>query len=275
MVLIRNIVEKTRKVLKKQALMVAVICAVTVSANVSAYAGVNNMDYIVHAGGQAGYSIGTNSREAVNNSFMNGYRYIEMDFNFTSDGELVCVHDWDTDYFKMGKPKGKALSLNEFKYAKILGQYTTMSAEQLAWWLHEKPDTYIITDIKENNIAGLKYIAEHCGYVKDKIIPQIYSESEYDKVKAMGYKNIIYTLYKLSYSEKTNTSKIVKFAKNHDIYAITFSDELASEKYVNALKKSGKKLYVHTVNSTSQAEKLSNMGINGIYSDYTKENLKA
>ena len=28
------------------------------------------MDYIVHAGGQAGYSIGTNSREAVDNSFM-------------------------------------------------------------------------------------------------------------------------------------------------------------------------------------------------------------
>ena len=50
--------------------MLAVICAVTVSANVSAYAGVNDMDYIVHAGGQAGYSIGTNSREAVNNSFM-------------------------------------------------------------------------------------------------------------------------------------------------------------------------------------------------------------
>ena len=91
----------------------------------------------------------------------------------------------------------------------------------------------------------------------------------------MGYKNIIYTLYKLSYSEKTNTSKIVKFAKSHNIYAITFSSELASEKYVNALKKSGKKLYVHTVNSTSQAEKLSNMGINGIYSDYMKENLKS
>ena len=46
MVFIRNIVERTGKVLKKQALMLAVICAVTVSANVSAYAGVNNMDYI-------------------------------------------------------------------------------------------------------------------------------------------------------------------------------------------------------------------------------------
>lgn len=265
-------------VIKKlyKALSCAVIISVmAVSFTATSYAAtVDNMDYIVHAGGQAGDDIGTNSLEAVNNSFLNGYRYIEIDFNFTSDGKLVCVHDWDTDYFKMGKPAGKALSSTEFESAKVLGRYTTMTAEELAQWLYKKPNTYVITDIKENNISGLQYLSSHCGYIKDRIIPQIYNESEYDKVKAMGYSNIIYTLYKLNYSDKTNTSEIVRFAQSHRLYAIVFSTELATPNYVKALKGAGTKLMTHTVNSVSEAERLYKMGIDGIYSDYLKENLK-
>ncbi len=237
-------------------------------------AAVDSMDYVVHAGGQAGDDTETNSLEAVKNSFLNGYRYIEIDFNFTSDGKLVCVHDWDIDYFRMGKPVGKALSSEEFENAKILSKYTTLTAEELAQWVYQKPNTYIITDIKENNIAGLQYLADNCGYVKDRIIPQIYNESEYDRVKSMGYSNIIYTLYKLNYNDKTNTDEIVRFAKSHKLYAIVFSTELAVPNYVNALKSAGTKLMVHTVNSVSEAERMYSMGIDGIYSDYLKENLK-
>ena len=254
-------------------IIIASIAAASIAS--TAYAGtIDNMDYIVHAGGQAGDDIGTNSLEAINNSFLYGYRYIEIDFNFTSDGKLVCVHDWDTDYFRMGKPAGKVLSSEEFDNAKVLAKYTTMTAEELAQWLYQKPNTYVITDIKENNIAGLQYLAYNCGYIKDRIIPQIYNESEYDKVKAMGYNNIIYTLYKLNYSDKTNTSEIVRFAQSHKLYAIVFSTELAKSNYVNALKRAGTKLMVHTVNSVSEAERMYNMGIDGISSDYLRENLK-
>ena len=144
-------------------IIIASIAAASIAS--TAYAGtIDNMDYIVHAGGQAGDDIGTNSLEAINNSFLYGYRYIEIDFNFTSDGKLVCVHDWDTDYFRMGKPAGKVLSSEEFDNAKVLAKYTTMTAEELAQWLYQKPNTYVITDIKENNIAGLQYLAYNCGY---------------------------------------------------------------------------------------------------------------
>ena len=44
--------------------------------------------------------------------------------------------------------------------------------------------------------------------------------------------------------------------------------------YVSALKRAGTKLMVHTVNSVSEAERMYNMGIDGIYSDYLRENLK-
>ena len=268
-----NILKSIRKNIKSRIIPAAAAASVLMC-TVSYAGSAVQLDYVVHAGGQAGYETGTNSLEAINSSFDCGYRYIEMDLNFTSDGRLVCVHDWDTDYFKMGKPAGVALSLEEFKNEKILGKFTPMTVEELAKWLYERPDTYVITDIKENNIAGLKYIAENCAYIKERIMPQIYSEGEYAAIKDMGYTNIIYTLYKLSYSDKMNTDKIAGFAKSHELAAIVFSSELASDSYVKKLKACQTKLMTHTVNSRTEAERLKNMGIDGIYSDYLKENLK-
>ena len=100
-----------------------------------------------------------------------------------------------------------------------------------------------------------------------RLIPQIYTESQYDAVKAMGYENIIYTLYMLNYSQKTDTGEIVSFAKSHDLAAITFSSELASSSYVSALKQSGTRLFVHTVNDKAETQRLKDIGVYGVYSD--------
>lgn len=252
---------------------VALICAVIVSFSFSliTFAAetsvTENMTSIIHAGGVVGGEIGTNSLEALNNSFYNGFRYIELDFNFTTDGHLVCVHDWGTNYFGSNYNFKGAVSLEEFKKLKIEGKYTTLTLESLENWLMNKPNTYIITDIKSDNVAGLKYIKDNCPYMMRRLIPQIYNESQYDKVRGMGYQNIIYTLYMLNYSQKTNTREIVSFAKSHKLVAITFSKELATNSYVSALKKSGIHLFTHTVNSKAEIQRYKAMGIYGVYSD--------
>ncbi|MGE4214290.1 MAG: glycerophosphodiester phosphodiesterase family protein [Anaerotignaceae bacterium] len=253
--------------------LAALACAVTVSFSFSITAlaadksVAANMTAVIHAGGVVGGEIGTNSLEALNNSFYNGYRYIELDFNFTTDGHLVCVHDWEKNYFGSDYNFNGAVSLDEFKNLKIEGKYTPLTLKSLEEWLMNKPNTYIITDIKEDNIAGLKYIKDNAPYMMRRLIPQIYSEAQYDTVRAMGYENIIYTLYMLDYSQKTNTSRIVSFAKKHDLVAITFSSELATSSYVSALKQSGTRLFTHTVNDKAETEHLKAMGIYGVYSD--------
>ena len=82
-----------------------------------------------------------------------------------------------------------------------------------------------------------------------------------------GYQNIIYTLYALTYSEKTDTEAIVAFAKTHPLYAITFSSELAVPDYIGRLKAAGVRLYTHTVNSEVEAQIYESMGVDGVYSD--------
>ena len=49
---------------------------------------------IYHAGGGIDGLTYSNSREALEHTLNQGNRFVEVDFLFTSDGQLVCAHDW-------------------------------------------------------------------------------------------------------------------------------------------------------------------------------------
>ena len=53
---------------------------------------------IAHAGGGYRGDTYTNSFEALNENISNGFEYFELDFSFTRDYELVCIHDWSHSF---------------------------------------------------------------------------------------------------------------------------------------------------------------------------------
>ena len=60
--------------------------------------------YVAHAGGKIGKYTYVNNYEALKNSYNNGFRLIELDVEFTSDGVPVMLHSWDgfvTEYFNI------------------------------------------------------------------------------------------------------------------------------------------------------------------------------
>ena len=64
---------------------------------------------IAHALGEADGKIETNSREAFITSWENGFRAVEGDFTYTSDGTLVMRHDFEEDgsYYRLEiEPEG-------------------------------------------------------------------------------------------------------------------------------------------------------------------------
>ncbi len=52
--------------------------------------------YLAHAGGEINGQRYTNSLEALNLNYSNGFRIFEIDIITTTDGHLVCAHDWDS-----------------------------------------------------------------------------------------------------------------------------------------------------------------------------------
>lgn len=225
-------------------------------------------DYILHAGGVTPDGItGSNSLEALEYSYRRGYRIVELDFCFTEDGELVCVHDFDAYYTKLCEG---GVFADEFEEARFNTYgFTSLTLDHLAEWLYEHEDVIIVTDIKERNAAGARKIAEKYPELLDNFCFQIYDMRDYAEVSDLGFEKIILTLYHMSWNEKMDTDTIVRFAKDNSLAGITFDSALALEvpDYVDRLLAAGTPLFVHTVNDKAEEERVLSLGVSGIYTD--------
>lgn len=237
------------------------------------------MRYIIHAAGRLTgvdrdgvtrtYD-GSNSLEGMQQCIEAGCEVIELDFNFTSDGYLACIHDWYTEYADE-ITNNVPLTLEEFLACRIYRNFTPIWLGDVVEFLRENDGLYIVTDIKDDNIAGITAIAEYAPDLKDRFIVQIYSEDEYDAVRELGFEYVIYTLYRLDWSPKVDWRSLGKFSRTHPLVGFTFSYELCSvDGYVDGMLSSGTPLYIHTVNGDTEQQPYFDMGITGIYTDDVK-----
>ena len=238
-----------------------------------------DMKYIIHAAGRLTgvdrdgntrtYD-GSNSLEGLQQCADAGCEVIEIDFNFTSDGYLACIHDWYTEYADE-ITNDVPLTLDEFLECKIYRNFTPVWLGDIVDFLRENEGTYIVTDIKDDNLAGAAAIAEYAPDLKNRFIVQIYDESEYDAIRALGFEYIVYTLYRLEWGPKVDWKALGEFSKTHPLIGFTFSYELCPVNgYVEGMLKSGTPLYIHTVNGDEEQQPYFDMGITGIYTDDVK-----
>lgn len=224
--------------------------------------------YIIHAAGDIDGMAGSNSLEALELTYDAGCRFVEIDFQFTADGELACIHDWYRQYTSAIQADGTALTLAEFQACRIYDRYTPLWLDSLADYMTEHPDLYIVTDIKDRNTEGAAKIAADYPALIDRFIVQIYDGSEYDAVREAGFSHIIYTLYRLDWNSKTDTKALTAFAQTHPLLGYTFAYELCDvDGYVAGMLGAGVPLYVHTVNGTEAQQVYFDMGISGVYTD--------
>lgn len=224
---------------------------------------------IIHAGGAIGGYVGSNSLEALDRTYGLGQRYIEMDFVLSSDGVPVCLHDWSMFY--SNSLTETPITAAEFSAVKIFNEYTAVTLDSLVAWLNTHPDVYIITDIKVDNVGVLRQIAEKHPEIVPRLIPQIYGYEEYAPVRAMGYANIILTLYRLpTYEDKADAKKNAEFAKAHGLLAVTADVTLVDPAFAAAFVRAGVPLFVHTVNDIATQESLRAMGVSGVYTDFAE-----
>lgn len=218
---------------------------------------------ISHAGGQVKGVYYTNSKEAIDKSYENGFKFIELDFEWTTDENLVLIHEWKEKVEELFSKEPKMYSTEEFKSFKMIEGLTQMTIEDLAEWLYEHEDVYIITDVKSDNVNALKLIKEKYPELMPQIIPQIYKMDEFIPVQGLGYTNIILTLYASRYPDE----EIIDFARRHEIFAITMPMERAQTQLPNKLKQENVFVYTHTINEPELRKELEANGVDGFYTD--------
>ncbi|MBQ8371135.1 MAG: hypothetical protein IJ497_00830 [Clostridia bacterium] len=238
------------------------------------------MRYVIHGGGTldgidesfvARTYDGSNSKEGLEQCIAAGCEVVELDFSFTSDGELACIHNWAREY-SADIENGVPLTLDEFLATEIYANFTPMWLGDVADALRENEGLYIVLDIKDELLPALEKIADTCPDLKNRFIVQIYDKSEYDGVRSLGFEYVVFTLYRLGWAEKTDWKKLGRFAKNHPLIGYTFSHELCQDAvgYLDGMLTIDVPLYVHTVDGEEAQQYYFDLGITGIYTDDVK-----
>ena len=227
--------------------------------------------FILHMGGvTADGQIYTNSIEAADYSYECGYRWMELDFNWTSDGALVCIHDWGNWKLQQTDPSvNPPLTLAEFtRLDSERSDFHSFTPATLETWLKEHPGAMIVTDVKEHNIAAMEWLAEHYPDLRDRLIVQIYSLDEYMPISELGYSHIILTMYRIPWEEYHDIETLSAFIRDTRIMAITMAAEESVRDVFEALVATGIPVFVHTLNEPEQQSQWMADGAYGVYTDY-------
>ena len=230
---------------------------------------------VVHAGGslttQAGDEvIYTNSLDALQNMYNAGNRFCEIDIRETSDGVLICAHG-DETHLANGSDLPADADSAAFLSEHLFGELQPMSVEMLAAFMRKHPDLYIITDAQGDNLEISQKLANGWPDLRDRFIIQIYHEREYDPIREMGFRNLIYTLYRAD-DEERNLWEIAHFAETHELVGITIQKEqFYSMKNRIAMAHCGVPFMFHTVNDAAEIEAmLQKPYIAAVYTDLTE-----
>lgn len=208
---------------------------------------------IAHAGGGIEKKAYTNSYDALNLNIKKGFTYFELDFSFTQDEQLVCLHDW-ADSFKrsFGFSTDRKVTLAEFKtLVQEKSRFQKCTLDGLSLWLEENPSAFIITDVKENNYKALQLIAATIKNSEQRVIPQVYDPNNFVKIKKLGYKQIIWTLYRYQGDEQSILDWVKTFEPP---LAVTMPKQRAVTALPLKLQELDIPTYVHTVNSNGEKE---------------------
>ena len=236
---------------------------------------------IAHAFGEVDNKIETNSKEAFINAWENGFRVVEGDFTYTSDGVLVLRHDFEKDgsyaRLEIKTDQDKVMDSQTYLNTPIIFTQTPMRAVDLMYLMVEYPDMYLVTDTKDTDQATVQKqfrdivnIAKNIGHpeVLDRIIPQLYNKEMIKWIKAIHpFENWIFTLYLYN---NPDYDDIANYCKANGIQTVTLHVDRATRENVNKLKAKGLKVYAHTTNRYLTMKNLLNAGVDGIYTDRIK-----
>lgn len=239
---------------------------------------------VAHAMGGIDELTYTNSYEAFIVNYEKGLRVFEVDLLLSSDNKLVARHEWGQGFTQMlgqqetiEEERQEAVwSHNEFKEAKIKGEYEPLDWADIVELMELYPDVYIVTDTKQTTPEEIQEIftqiveqtKEWQPELLERVVPQIYNRDMWEPVQAIyPFDSVIFTLYQTHETDK----EVVQFAKEKQIAAITMSETRANAGLIADLKRVGVVSYVHTINDPELIAKFQRMGAYGFYTDFLAE----
>ncbi len=226
---------------------------------------------IGHAGGSYLGHPYTNSSEALQEN-LEYFTVFEIDFEWTADDRMIAIHDWNTIFERLyGFVPEEPLTMEEFRELDPEIPITPMDLPMLRQFLQDHPNVRIVPDIKSRTTEGLEAIAEAIPDHEKRIIAQIYQPEEWSHAVGLGYEDIIWTLYRFpdNYSVDTVMNALTRMQDDYPdrLYAAAMPVELVEHGHAQAIQETGIPVYVHTINSRQEMERMINLGVSEVFTD--------
>lgn len=135
--------------------------------------------YIAHGGGAIDGHPTTNSLEAITKTIDDSVKFIELDFQITSDSFLVAAHDWGS-FAQMSGIKVSAdnpPSYEVFKSARLFNKYTPLTCEMIDSIFQHHTDLFLVTDKTDDIRLLLKYLPK----LKGRLFIECFSKNSFEK----------------------------------------------------------------------------------------------
>ena len=147
--------------------------------------------FIAHAGGEIEGYVYTNSREALEKSVSEGYRYIELDLQYTADSVLVAAHSWEDFNTMTGlSHKGDtAPTFADFVSRKIYGKFTPLTAADINAFFEKDTTLLLVTD----KISSPAVLASNFPHLKKRMVVEAFNYPEYVTLIEQGYNRVLYS----------------------------------------------------------------------------------
>ncbi len=148
-------------------------------------------ELIAHAGGEIDGYVYTNSREALEKASAEGYRYIELDLQYTADSVLVAAYSWaDFNAITGFAHKGDtAPTFADFKGRRLHGCYTPLSAAEINAFFEGDTSLVLVTD----KISNPDVLAVNFPALKSRMVVEAFSYADYAALAEQGYGRVLYS----------------------------------------------------------------------------------
>lgn len=234
---------------------------------------------VAHALGSVDGRCESNSLDALVQTYSRGQRVFEVDLTLTSDGFLVARHDFaDDSYYTLEqqKPDNPVMDLDTFVSTPIMGIYTPATIDDIAKFMAEHDDVWLVTDTKSTDEGAIRTQFERLCQAfdsdsrLDRVIVQIYNMQMYEVVRDVyPFKHYIFTVYQLA---ERDYNAIGRFCAENGIAVVTMPSSTADAGVTELLHSYGLHVYVHTVNRITTMGTMLSYGLcDGFYSDYVTE----
>lgn len=229
---------------------------------------VNPPFLVAHAGGGIYNLPYTNSLEALEQSYTQGFRWIELDAILTSDDKLVMLHDWRSGLRGLFNEKEGIRTAKEFKNFSMVKNLTQLDFNQAAEWFTIHTDAYLVLDNKSDLERTLKILDKDYPHLKQRTIVSINRFREYAVARKLGFELINFSLYVPEYGLTYSDETVLKFSKAVPLVAVTLPAHRAALNLPHEMQKLGIFTYAFTIDDPLQLEQLHANEVDGFYTNF-------